>query len=225
MAYWWAIGTTGTSTPARRPISWLYMPAAMTTISHSIRPRSVSTPVTWRRPARSTTSMAVTLRAGRHLHATRPGAGGERHRQVRRVELSVGRQVDGAEDAVRVEQPVEQLARRAPCSPARAADRTSPPSRPGGAAPRGAPATTPGAASRPPSIPDRDPSRRAGAGTARCRTSSSASTSPSCGAGRPGRPSGTSSRTSAGRARRRRCPSSRARPGGRRRWRRRRHRR
>ena len=29
MAYWWAIGTTGTSTPARRPISWLYIPPAI----------------------------------------------------------------------------------------------------------------------------------------------------------------------------------------------------
>ena len=61
MAYWWAIGTTGISIPARRPISWLYIPVAMTTISQSIRPRSVTTPVTWRRPDRSTTSIPVTL--------------------------------------------------------------------------------------------------------------------------------------------------------------------
>ena len=37
-----AIGTTGTRTPAIRPISAANMPAALTTISHSTSPRSVA---------------------------------------------------------------------------------------------------------------------------------------------------------------------------------------
>ena len=51
-----AIGTSGTRTPAIRPISAAYMPPALTTTSASMSPRSVCTPRT--RPPR--TSMPVT---------------------------------------------------------------------------------------------------------------------------------------------------------------------
>ena len=51
-----AIGTTGTLTPARPPSSFANMPPALTTISASIEPLSVSTPVTFRR----STPIAVT---------------------------------------------------------------------------------------------------------------------------------------------------------------------
>ena len=68
MAYWWAIGTIGTSTPASRPISWANMPPALTTTSHSMRagPAAVATStwVTRRRSDRSltvATPMPVTL--------------------------------------------------------------------------------------------------------------------------------------------------------------------
>ena len=59
-AYWCAIGTTGTLTPTIRPISWANMPPAFTTTSQAMRPRSVSTWVTRRRPWRSSTPMPVT---------------------------------------------------------------------------------------------------------------------------------------------------------------------
>ncbi len=59
-AYWCAIGTTGTLTPTIRPISWANMPPAFTTTSQVMRPRSVSTWVTRRRPCRSSTPMPVT---------------------------------------------------------------------------------------------------------------------------------------------------------------------
>ena len=45
------------------------------------------------------------------ISTPRPGAGGEGHRQVRRVELAIGREEHRAEDAGRIEQPVEQLER------------------------------------------------------------------------------------------------------------------
>ncbi len=51
-----AIGTTGTRTPAIRPISAANMPAALTTISHSTSPRSVRT----RDTAPRSTSIPVT---------------------------------------------------------------------------------------------------------------------------------------------------------------------
>ena len=54
--YSWAIGTSGTRTPAIRPISAANMPPALTTTSASMWPRSVSTPRT--RPP--STSIAVT---------------------------------------------------------------------------------------------------------------------------------------------------------------------
>ncbi len=54
--YWWPIGINGIRTPAIRPISAAYIPPALTTTSHSIRPFSVSTART--RP--SFTSIPVT---------------------------------------------------------------------------------------------------------------------------------------------------------------------
>ena len=54
--YWCAIGTMGIVTPAIRPTSGAAMPAAFTTVSVPIVPRSVSTPVT--RP--SATAIPVT---------------------------------------------------------------------------------------------------------------------------------------------------------------------
>ena len=54
--YSWAIGITGTFTPASRPISPANMPPALTTTSASTEPLSVSTPVT--RPR--STPIAVT---------------------------------------------------------------------------------------------------------------------------------------------------------------------
>ena len=59
-AYWWAIGTTGTLTPTMRPSSWANMPPALTTTSQVMRPSSVSTWVTRRRPWWSSTPMPVT---------------------------------------------------------------------------------------------------------------------------------------------------------------------
>ena len=55
--YWCDIGTIGTRTPAIRPISAAKMPPQFTTISASMSPRSVLTPVT--RPSR--VEMASTL--------------------------------------------------------------------------------------------------------------------------------------------------------------------
>ena len=55
--YWCDIGMTGIRTPASRPTSAANMPAALTTISHSMRPASVCTAVT--RP--SATAIPVTL--------------------------------------------------------------------------------------------------------------------------------------------------------------------
>ena len=44
--YWWLIGMIGTRTPTIRAISAAYMPPASTTVSHSMSPWSVRTPVT-----------------------------------------------------------------------------------------------------------------------------------------------------------------------------------
>jgi hypothetical protein len=66
MRYSCAIGTIGTFTLAREPISRAYMPPALTTISVSIGPRSVSTPVTRPRwTARPVTRVAVAISAPR----------------------------------------------------------------------------------------------------------------------------------------------------------------
>ena len=110
-AYWCAIGTTGTLTPTIRPISWANMPPAFTTTSQVMRPRSVSTWVTRCRPCRSSTPMPVT-RVMVAISAPRlTGAGGERHRQVGRVEPAVRREPHRAEDVCGVEEAVEALER------------------------------------------------------------------------------------------------------------------
>ena len=59
--YSWAIGTTGTVTPASAPISPANMPPAFTTISVSITPRSVSTAVTRPRSVRIAVTRVVVL--------------------------------------------------------------------------------------------------------------------------------------------------------------------
>ena len=97
MRYSCAIGTIGTFTPASAPISCAYMPPALTTISVSIRPRSVSTPVTRPRwTATPVTRVPVAISAPR-----RRAPFGERERELARVDVAVGRQERRAEDAVR----------------------------------------------------------------------------------------------------------------------------
>ena len=205
----------GTVTPTIRPISGANMPPALTTMSARISRRSplcsTVTPVTRPRSVPIATTRvcgricAPRARAPAASALARPG----------RVEPAVGRQPDGAEDAVGRHQReavlglagADQLERQAErLGPAGLAAQLLEPLR----------ASTPAAASRPRATTGPSRSRRPGAGTARCRTSSSWSASPSPAAGRPGRPSGTSSPRSARRDRPGRCRSSRARRGGRR---------
>ncbi len=112
---------------------------------------------------------------------------GERVGEQARVEVAVGRQPRGAEHAVGGHQR-EALLRLLGATAARAAARTSSPSRPGAASPPSAPQTRRAAARR------TRPSRSRASGRARPSPSSSASATPSRAAGRRARPSGTSSR-------------------------------
>ena len=91
-----AIGTIGTLTPASRADIARIHPPALTTISVSISPLSVSTPVT--RPRWTRTPVTHVERVD--LGATSPRALGEGEGQLARVDVAVGRQIRSAADAV-----------------------------------------------------------------------------------------------------------------------------
>ena len=201
-----AIGTIGTFTPASAPISFANIPPALTTTSASIGPWSVTTPVT-------RAALDGDLRDTRvlvDLGAAAAGAFGERERELRGVDVAVGREV-GRADARRRSSSGgkrllrllgrDQLERKAEgLRPARLAGELLHPLR----------ATRRAAASRPRASRSRGRPRRRACGRARPRSSSSSSGSASSGAGRRARRSGTSSRSSARRgrpARRRDQPS------------------
>ena len=108
------------------------------------------------------------------LRAAAPRALGQRERELARVDVAVGRQVRGAEHAVGRHRR-EELLRLLGARSARAAGRTSSPSRPGARAPPSAPRTRRAAASRPRASRSRARPRRRASGTARPSSSSSAS--------------------------------------------------
>ena len=91
-----AIGTIGTFTPASAPSSCAKIPPAFTTTSASISPLSVATPLT--RPP--STWIAGDAGVGRDLSAAPARTGGERERELRGVDVAVGREIGRAENAV-----------------------------------------------------------------------------------------------------------------------------
>ena len=132
-------------------------------------------PVTRRRPAVSTTPIAVTRVPVAISTPPCAGAGGERHRQVGRVELAIGR-----EDAPRrARRPDSNSPWNSSSGLARCEIKLQ--RQPERRRPTGLPAQllqarrcrAPGAATRPRASRGRDRSRRRGAGRDRCRTSSS----------------------------------------------------
>ena len=78
----------GTSTPTRRPICGAYMPAALTTTSHSIVPLSVTT------SCDASVAQAYVRDPGAllDLRAQRAGAVGKGERQLARIEVAVARE-------------------------------------------------------------------------------------------------------------------------------------
>ena len=208
--YSWAIGTTGTVTPASAPSSPANMPPAFTTISVSIAPRSVSTPMTRPRSAR----IAVTRVLRGHLGAAPPRALCEREGQLARVDVAVRRQERGTEHAVGRHRREERLRLRRRDQLEREAERLRPAGLAGDLL-HPLLATRRAAGSRPRASPSRARPPPRASGTGRRSPSSSSSARATSAAGRRGRPSERSSRSSGRPARRGRRRPSRAAPASR----------
>ena len=98
--YWCDIGTTGTRTSTMRAISAANMPPASMTTSHSMSPWSVRTRETCRLESCADRVDAQNPRVGADRDAGLAGEVGQRVAELGRVDVAVGLEVGGADDAV-----------------------------------------------------------------------------------------------------------------------------